>query len=296
MSGPPAVELRAVRKRYGRVEALRGVDLTIQRGEVVALLGPNGAGKTTSIGLMLGLARPTSGTARVLGQDPASLAARSRSGAMLQDTGLPDQLTPAELVRLFRSYYPTPLPAERVLEAAGLQASARKRYGDLSGGQRQRVAFALAICGDPDLLFLDEPTVGLDVEGRRLFLAWMADWARSGRTIVLTTHHLEEADQLARRIVVLDRGAVLADESPDALRARVPGKRVRLRLEGPLAPDALADLPVSGVRCEADDLHLLTADPAAVLRALFARRVAIGDVEVAGADLEEAFVQITGRS
>src|SRR5262249_52974937 len=253
MSGPPAVELRAVRKRYGQVEALRGVDLTIQRGEVVALLGPNGAGKTTSIGLMLGLARPTSGTARVLGQDPASMAARSRSGAMLQDTGLPDQLTPAELVRLFRSYYPTPLPAERVLEAAGLRASARKRYGDLSGGQRQRVAFALAICGDPDLLFLDEPTVGLDVEGRRLFLAWMADWASSGRTIVLTTHHLEEADQLARRIVVLDRGAVLADESPDALRARVPGKRVRLRLDGPLAPDALADLPVSGVRCEADD-------------------------------------------
>jgi len=276
MSGPPAVELRAVRKRYGQVEALRGVDLTIERGEVVALLGPNGAGKTTSIGLMLGLARPTSGTARVLGQDPASLAARSRSGAMLQDTGLPDQLTPAELVRLFRSYYSTPLPAERVLEAAGLHASARKRYGELSGGQRQRVAFALAICGDPDLLFLDEPTVGLDVEGRRLFLAWMADWARSGRTIVLTTHHLEEADQLARRIVVLDR--------------------VRLRLEGPLAPDALADLPVSGVRCEADDLHLLTADPAGVLRALFARRVAIGDVEVAGADLEEAFVQITGRS
>jgi ABC-2 type transport system ATP-binding protein len=120
MSGQPAVELRAVRKRYGQVEALRGVDLTIQRGEVVALLGPNGAGKTTSIGLMLGLAGPTSGPARVLGQDPASRAARSRSGAMLQDTGLPDQLTPAELVRLFRSYYPAPLPADRVLQAAGL--------------------------------------------------------------------------------------------------------------------------------------------------------------------------------
>jgi len=215
---------------------------------------------------------------------------------MLQDSGLPEQLTPRELVRLFCSYYPTPLLAERVIQVAGLRECAGKRFGQLSGGQRQRVSFALAICGDPDLLFLDEPTVGLDVEGRRLFHDFMGEWARSGRTIVLTTHYLEEAGQLARRIVVLDRGVVLADESPDALRARVPGKRVRIRLVAPLADDALASLPVSGVQHEADGLRLLTADPAGVLRALYARGAAIGDVEVAGADLEEAFVQITGRS
>jgi len=295
MNEPPVVELSEVRKRYGTVEALKGVDLAIGRGEVVAVLGPNGAGKTTSISLMLGLARPTSGTVRVFGQDPAVVRVRSRVGAMLQESGLPEQLTVAELVRLFRSYYPAPMPTGRVLRVAGLEEIARKPFGDLSGGQRQRVYFALAICGDPELLFLDEPTVGLDVEGRRLLIDFLEEWARSGRTIVLTTHHMEEAGQLARRIVVLDEGVVLADESPEALRARVPSKRVRLRLGAPLAADALASLPVSGVERGRDHLHLLTTDPAGVLGALYARRVAITDVEVAGADLEEAFVQITGR-
>ena len=295
MNGQLVVELAGVRKRYGSVEALKGVDLAIGRGEVVAVLGPNGAGKTTSIGLMLGLVKPASGTVRVFGQDPTSVRVRSRSGAMLQDSGLPEQLTAAELVRLFRSYYPTPLMAGRVLQLAGLEDIARKQFGELSGGQRQRVYFALAICGDPELLFLDEPTVGLDVEGRRLFFDLVGEWARSGRTIVLTTHHMEEAGQLARRIVVLDEGVVLADESPEAIRARVPSKRVHLRLGAPLAADALASLPVSGVRRDRDQLHLLTTDPAGVLGALYARRVAITDVEVAGADLEEAFLTMTRR-
>jgi ABC-2 type transport system ATP-binding protein len=295
MNARPVVELREVCKRYGNVEALKGVDITIQRGEVVAVLGPNGAGKTTSISLMLGLAQPTSGTVRVFGDDPASVSVRSRSGAMLQESGLPDQLTVTELIRLFRSYYPTPLLTERVIEVAGLEECARTRFAELSGGQRQRVYFALAICGDPELLFLDEPTVALDVVGRRLFLAFIGEWARSGRTIVLTTHYMEEAGQLASRILVLDRGVVLADETPDEIRARVPGKRVRLRLGAPLATNALASLPVSGVRREADSLQLLTTDPAAVLEALYARRVTITDVEVAGADIEEAFVEITRR-
>ena len=296
MSSQPIVELREVHKRYGQVEALKGVDLTISRAEVVAVLGPNGAGKTTSISLMLGLAQPTSGSVRVFGQDPASVQVRSRAGAMLQDSGLPEQLTVTELIRLFRSYYPAPLLTERVIQVAGLQECARKQFGELSGGQRQRVYFALAICGDPELLFLDEPTVALDVEGRRLFLDFMGEWARSGRTILLTTHYMEEAAQLARRIVVLDRGAVLADESPEAIRARVPGKQIRLRLGAPLGPEALASLPISGVQRDTEHLQLLTTDPAGVLRALYARGVAITDVEVAGADLEEAFVQITRRN
>jgi ABC-2 type transport system ATP-binding protein len=295
MNEPPVVELSEVHKRYGGVEALKGVDLAIGRGEIVAVLGPNGAGKTTSISLMLGLIRPTSGTVRVFGQDPSGVRVRSRIGAMLQESGLPEQLAVAELVRLFRSYYPSPLLTDRVLRIAGLEEIARKQFGDLSGGQRQRVYFALAICGDPELLFLDEPTVGLDVEGRRLLIDFVGERARSGGTFVLTTHHMEEAGQLARRIVVLDRGVVLADESPEALRARVPSKRVRLRLGAPLAADALASLPVSGVERGRDQLHLLTTDPAGVLGALYARQVAITDVEVAGADLEEAFVQITGR-
>ena len=293
---PPVVQLSEIHKRYGQVEALAGVDLTIRSGEVVTVLGPNGARKTTSIGLMLGLTRPTSGTVRLFGEDPASVRARSRTGAMLQDSGLPEQLTVTELIRLLRSYYPTPLLTERVVQVAGLQDCGGKRFGELSGGQRQRVYFALAICGDPELLFLDEPTVALDVEGRRLFLDFIGEWARSGRTIVLTTHHLEEAAQLATRIVVFDRGAVIADEPPAAIRARVPGKRIRIRLGATLPPDALHELHVSGVQHEANRLELLTADPAGVLRALYARRVAITDVEVAGADLEQAFIQITRRT
>jgi ABC-2 type transport system ATP-binding protein len=270
--------------------------MLIGRGEVVAVLGPNGAGKTTSMKLMLGIGRPTAGTVRVFGGEPASTEARSRYGAMLQDSGLPELLTVTELVRLFRSYYPSPLPAARVVHLAGLEECAKRRFGELSGGQRQRLYCGLAICGDPDLLFLDEPTVGLDVEGRRLFISLIGEWARSGKTIVLTTHHMEEAGQLASRVVVMDRGSVLADESPEALRARVPGKRIRLRLGAPLAADALASLPISGVERRSDQLQLLTPDPAGVLQALFARRVSITDLEVIGADLEEAFMQITRRN
>jgi ABC-2 type transport system ATP-binding protein len=251
----PVVELHHVHKRYGPVVALNGVDIAIGRGEVVAWWGPNGAGKTTSMKLMLGLGRPTAGAVRVFGGDPAGVDARSRCGAMLQDSGLPELLTVTELVRLFRSYYPSPLPAAQVIELAGLQECAGTRFGQLSGGQRQRLYCGLAICGDPDLLVLDEPTVGLDVEGRRLFLGVIGDWAQSGKTIVLTTHHLEEAGLLASRVVVLDRGSVLADESPEALRARVPGKRIRLRLGAPLPTDALAFLPISAVERHSDQLH-----------------------------------------
>jgi ABC-2 type transport system ATP-binding protein len=213
---------------------------------------------------------------------------------MLQESGLPDLLTVAALVRLARSYYPRPRPATTAIALAGLQEAAGRRFGDLSGGQRQRLFLALAVCGDPELLFLDEPTVAMDVEGRRLFLDAIRDWAARGRTVVLTTHHLEEADQLASRVVVIDRGTVIADDTPAAIRARVQGKRVSMRLRSPLAADAFAGLPVSGLRQGPDRADFLTADPAAVLWGLHARQADIADLEVVGADLEEAFVQLTG--
>jgi ABC-2 type transport system ATP-binding protein len=296
MSNEPAVELAGVRKTYGDVVALDRVDLAVRRGEIVAVLGPNGAGKTTAISLMLGLRRPTAGTVRVFGLDPRDPAARSRCGAMLQESGLPDLLTVAELERLFRAYYPRPLPDGAAVVLAGLDAVARRRFGDLSGGQRQRLFLALALCGDPDVLFLDEPTVAMDVEGRRLFLEAVRGWASRGRTVVLTTHHLEEADQLADRVVVIDRGVVVVDATPAALRARVPGKRVTLRLRSPLPADAFAGLPVSGLRQEDGRADFLTADPACVLWGLYARQADVADLEVVGADLEEAFVQLTGGS
>jgi ABC-2 type transport system ATP-binding protein len=296
MTGQPetVVELDSVRKVYGSVAALKGVDLSIQTGEVVAILGPNGAGKTTAISLMLGLRRPTSGGVRLFGLAPGDLRARSRCGVMLQESGVPDLLTVRDLVRLFRAYYPRKLPSDQVIRQAGLEEKADSRAGDLSGGQHQRLYFALAICGDPEVLFLDEPTVGMDVEGRRAFLASLRQWASAGRTIVLTTHYLEEADQLAERIVVIDRGRVIADAPPAEIKAKVAGKKIAVRFRGPAPRDLLEALPVTGLSMDGDYATMLSAEPVAAVRRIFAERGdEVLDLEVAGADLEEAFVHLT---
>jgi ABC-2 type transport system ATP-binding protein len=293
-TGAAVVELAGARKRYGSVEALRGIDLAIGRGEVVAILGPNGAGKTTSISLMLGLRRPTAGRARLFGLDPGDRRARSRTGVMLQDSGVPGVLTVRELVDLFRAYYPRPLPAERVLALAGLADRADVRVGQLSGGQRQRLYFALAVCGDPEALFLDEPTVGMDVEARQAFLASIRALAVAERTIVLTTHYLEEADALAGRIVVVDRGVVIADGAPAAIKARVASKRVHFRTAAALDATMLDGLPVARFERSGDRVRLLSAEPETLLRELFRRGIPVADLEVVGADLEEAFLALTG--
>ena len=296
MGGPPptVVELDSVRKDYGSVAALRGVDLTIHRGEVVAILGPNGAGKTTAISLMLGLRRPTAGEVRLLDLAPTDLRARSRCGVMLQESGVPDLLTVRELVRLFGAYYPRKLPADQVIRQAGLDEKADSRAGELSGGQHQRLYFALAICGDPEVLFLDEPTVGMDVEGRRAFLASLGEWASAGRTIVLTTHYLEEADQLAERIVVIDRGRIIADAPPAEIKSRVAGKKITVLFRGEVPRGLLETLSVSGLSVNGDSASMLSAEPVAAVRRIFAERGdEVVDLEVAGADLEEAFVHLT---
>ena len=289
------VELEGVRKRYGEIEALAGVSLAIQRGEIVAMLGPNGAGKTTAISVMLGLRRPTAGRVRLFDLDPTDRRARSRCGAMLQESGVPPVLSVREVITLFRAYYPAPLPADRVIALAGLEDKAQARVGTLSGGQRQRLYFALALCGDPEVLFLDEPTVGMDVEARRTFLDAVRALAADGRTIVLTTHYLEEADALARRIVVIDHGVVIADAPPREIKARIPSKRVHFDTAAALDGAALEGLPVTAVERSGSQVRLLTAEPEAVLRELFRRGVPIADLEVAGADLEEAFLTLTAR-
>ncbi|HSE04488.1 MAG TPA: ABC transporter ATP-binding protein [Methylomirabilota bacterium] len=283
------------RKRYGDVEALRGIDLTIRAGEVVAMLGPNGAGKTTSIALMLGLRQPTAGQVRLFGLPPADRRARSRCGVMLQESGTTSVLTVREIVDVFRAYYPAPLPAERAIAMAGLDEQAAARVGTLSGGQRQRLYFALAVCGDPDVLFLDEPTVGMDVEARRAFTASVQSLSGDGKTIVFTTHYLREAEELARRIVVIDHGAVIADASPQELKARVPGKKITLVAGRPFAPADLEGLPAQVLSVGGERASLLSNAPAAVLRELFRRGVDVADLEVTGADLEEAFLALTRR-
>ena len=288
-----AVELIDAHKHYGPVEALRGVSIAVPRGELVAILGPNGAGKTTSINLMLGLRKPTAGQARLFGLDPNDRRARSRCGVMLQESGVPDTLAVRELVELFGSYYPHPLPAERAIALAGLEEQARQQSGRLSGGQRQRLYFALAVCGDPELIFFDEPTVGLDVESRRAFLASIREFGREGKTIVLTTHYLEEADELAQRIIVIDRGLVVADGTPAEIKSRVAGKWVSFTSPRTLGEADLAGLPYSRMDLDRGRVRLFTSAPEALLREVFRRDVEIADLEVVGADLEEAFVAIT---
>jgi ABC-2 type transport system ATP-binding protein len=289
----PAVELIDVHKRYGSVEALKGVSIAIQPGELVAVLGPNGAGKTTSINLILGLRQPTSGKARLFGLDPTDRRARSRCGVMLQESGVPDTLTVRELVELFGSYYPHPMPADRAIALAGLEEQARQQSGKLSGGQRQRLYFALAVCGDPEVIFFDEPTVGMDVTARRAFLDTIREFGRAGKTIVLTTHYIEEADHLAERIIVIDRGLVVADATPEEIKSRVVGKRVSFTSSKPPSEADLRGLPLSGLEVDGSRVRLFSNAPEAVLRDLFRRDVEIRDLEVVGADLEEAFLAIT---
>ncbi len=291
---PPAAELIDATKKYGEVEALKGVTIRIELGEVVAMLGPNGAGKTTSISLLLGLRKPTSGKALLFGLAPTNTIARSRVGVMLQESGVPQMLKVREIVDLFRSYYPKPLPVDRAIAIAGLEEKANALVKELSGGQRQRLYFALAVCGDPGVLFLDEPTVGMDVEGRRSFIERIADFARMGRTVVLTTHYLEEADQLARRVIVIDHGVVIANAPPAEIKSRVAGRRLRFNAPAVQEKD-LEGLPVSAVTIKDHSVQLLTNQPESVLRELFRRGVDISDLEVAGADLEDAFIAMTSH-
>jgi ABC-2 type transport system ATP-binding protein len=208
--------MEGVSKTYGAVQALRDFDFQVQPGKLTAILGPNGAGKTTAIRLLLGLARPTAGRLSVFGRDPADTATRTRIGAILQVGRVPETLRVREHIDLFSSYYPNPLPISETLAIAGMEDLRDRKFGDLSGGQKQRVLFALAICGNPDLLFLDEPTVGLDVGARHLLWDEIHKLLARGKTVLLTTHYLEEADALADRIVVSTKARSL----PKARRRR----------------------------------------------------------------------------
>ena len=209
-----AAHFSSVTKRYGAVEAIRSLDLTLRPGELLALLGANGAGKTSAVRILLGLAKPASGTVRVFGGDPRDARTRARIGAVLQSARVPETLRVREHIHLFSSYYPQPMPFDEVIAAAGLQGLERRKYGELSGGQQKRVLFALAICGNPDLLVLDEPTVGLDVEARRAMWKQVRAFVARGKAVLLTTHYLAEAEALADRVVVMHHGNVVAEGTP----------------------------------------------------------------------------------
>ena len=283
--------MSAITHRYGDVVALDGLNLEIRTGEVLAILGPNGAGKTTAIGLLLGSLRAQQGTVRVFGHEPGATAVRLRRGAMLQVSGVPDTLTVAENLELFSSYYPAPLPVLRLLTMAGLEKLGDRRYGRLSGGQKQRVMFALALAGDPELVFLDEPTTGLDVEARRSLWNEIRGLKATGRTAVLTTHNLEEADALADRIAVFHQGRVVAEGTSAEIKSRAAGRRIRCITS--VNRDEVAAMPgVARVEVSGQHLEVLTARPEELLRELFALDSELRDLQVTGAALEDAFLAL----
>jgi ABC-2 type transport system ATP-binding protein len=285
--------LDGVIKRYGVVTALDGTSFAVRKGEIVALLGPNGAGKSTSVGSLLGLLRPDGGRVEVLGGEPGQAVAAGRVGAMLQQGALLDGLTVRELVGFVGGLYPEPLPVGQVLERAGIGDLANRRVERLSGGQAQRVRFAMAIAGNPELLFLDEPTVGMDVEGRRAFWAGVGELAAAGSTVLFATHYLEEADANADRIVVLMGGRVVADGSATEIKARVGTRRVRATVAA-TADEVLRLLPgVISLTRHGGTVTIESGDADATVRALFAGGVEVRDVEVAGVALEDAFLALT---
>ena len=288
-----AIRLTGATKRYGDLVALDHVDLAVPSGQFVAILGPNGAGKSTAIKLMLGLRRPTAGTATLFGGSPRDTAARQRCGVMLQDSGLPKMLTVAEVIALFSSHYPRPRPPAEVLARASLTQLARRRVDGLSGGERQRLYYAVAICGDPEVLFLDEPTAGMDVASRHHFYEELTSASAAGRTLLLATHYLEEADRLASRVVVIDHGHIVMDGTPAQVKARVPGKRIVVAARRALTPADFADLPLRGIEIHDHSASMLSNDPVAVLEGLVRRDVPLTDIDVTGALLEDAFLSLT---
>jgi len=291
------VRFSRVLHRYGSLVALDHVDLEVARGETVALLGPNGAGKSTAISILLGLQQAQEGTVSVLGTDPRSAMAAGRVGAMLQvggGSGLPYGVKVGELVAMASRLYRHSARVERTLARAGLNGLADRQTQRLSGGQAQRVRFALAIAGNPDLVFLDEPTVAMDVEGRRTFWGMMRGFAAEGRTVVFATHHLDEADAVADRIVVLRKGAVVADGAASTIKATVATRRLRFVSKG-ADPARLRELDgVDAATVRGSEVVLDSLDADATVRSLVASGMAFSDIEVTGADLEQAFVRLTG--
>jgi ABC-2 type transport system ATP-binding protein len=290
----PAVAFRDVVKVYHPgIKALDHVSFDIQPGETVALLGPNGAGKSTAIDTMLGLRTPTSGAVRILGGPPAAAVAAGQIGGMLQTGGLPEGATVAELIRLFRQLYHDSRSTGELLQLAGIDDLADRRVERLSGGQTQRARFALALAGQPELLFLDEPTAALDVEARRHFWQSVARIARQGTTVLFATHYLDEADANATRIIVVNHGRVIADGTPAHIKAFTATRTLRFSTPAP-DPSELLKLPgVADVQVNGDAVTVRTGDADETLPALYTLGRRIKAMEVGGGGLEEALIALT---
>ena len=292
ISGQSVAQLQAVGKKYGATIALDGLNLSLHAGEVVALLGPNGAGKSTAVRLMLGLAGPTSGTVRIFGSDPRQAASRTRVGAMLQVARVTDTIRVREHIDLFRSYYPKPLSVKEIVRIAQLEGIEGKFFGELSGGQKQRLLFALALCGDPDLIFLDEPTVGMDIEARRGLWQQIRSLKQRGKTVLLTTHYLEEADALADRVVVINKGHVVSEGTPAEIKRMSGGRRIKCATT--LEDAFLLGLEtVTSVERSGAFVTVTAMNAEAVVRTMLLEDERLAGLEIASPALEDAFLALT---
>ena len=285
-------ELSGVSKRFGKIEALNNFELQVRPGELLAVLGPNGAGKSTAIALMLGLQQPDSGTARLFGGSPMDVASRRHIGVMMQDVALAPELRAREHIDLVASYYPDPLSTEEALTLTGTTPLAARPYGKLSGGQKRQVQFAMAIVGRPKLLFLDEPTVGLDIRSRELMWAALRDLVHQGVSIVLTTHYLEEAEALSDRVVVLAKGRSIASGTVDEMRALVDRKRVSC--VSSLSPAVITTWPgVQSVSLDRGRLQITAINADSIVKQLVLAGADFRELEVHRAGLAEAFTELT---
>ena len=299
-----------VTKRYSNgVVALDDLSLSLHRGEIVALLGPNGAGKSTAVKLLMGLSSPTSGEVSIFGADPRHTAARLRTGVMLQIGRAPEMLRVREHITIFRSYYPQPMPYADIIRAAGLEGIEERMFGQLSGGQKQRTLFGIALAGDPDLIFLDEPTVGLDIEARRAMWAQIRSLAARGKTVLLTTHYLEEADALAHRIVVINKGRLVCEGTPAEVKSlgaaaistgdvsNEPSRSLKIiRCVTTLGEQHLLGMPgVTQVAHNGGLTTVTSSQPEATLREMLALDQQLHSLEVQSPALEDAFLALTSN-
>jgi ABC-2 type transport system ATP-binding protein len=285
---------KSFRTAHGTVDAVRGIDVSIAAGETVALLGPNGAGKSTTIDMLLGLTQPDSGSVSLLGRAPSAAVDDGAVGAMLQTGGqLIRDLTVRELVTMMASLYPHPLPVDEVLDLVGIRDIQTRRTHKLSGGETQRARFAVALVSDPEILVLDEPTVAMDVEGRRGFWDAMRAFAARGRTVLFATHYLEEADAYADRAILMAHGRIVADGPTNEIRARVGMRTIRATFAEP-DEQRLAALPgVASAQRHGAAVTLRCSDSDAAIRALLDRYPDARDIEISSAGLEEAFLELT---
>lgn len=288
------IELIHVSKQFQQHRAVNDISFTVKRGEAIAILGANGAGKTTTILLMLGLLQPTNGTVRLFQSDPKVKEVREKIGSMLQETSVMDSLKVKEIIPLVQSYYPHPLSSDQLLSITGLSKQEwNKRTEKLSGGQKRRLHFAIALAGNPELIFLDEPTVGMDINARKAFWKTVEELKSQGKTIIFTTHYLQEADEAAERIIMISDGKIVGDGTPEQLKAKWTKKTISFKETADYSLDMYKSIPfVEEVAREKGRISLVTVDSDKTIYHIFEMKLKIQDIEIQQGKLEEAFSKL----